>query len=69
MQDRPGQAEMKIIVDPETPDERLEALRAMLVEDILKDFDLTIRRVDHIETGLSGGKGYEAVISRVPARP
>lgn len=63
-QDRPGQAEMSIIVDPSTPQERIEALRAMLVSDILKDFELTIRPVDTIETGLCGGKTYEAVFSR-----
>ena len=66
VQDRPGQAEMTIAVDAAVPEDRIDDLRALLVGDVLKDFDLTIRRVDQIETQVASGKPFESVISRVP---
>lgn len=63
VQHEAGSAEMSIVVTPETPPEKLDELRAVLVREVFGDMDLTIRPVERLETGLETGKSFQLVVS------
>lgn len=67
VQHEAGSAEMSIVVTPETPPEKLDELRAVLVREVFGDMDLTIRPVERLETGLNTGKSFQSVVSFVVA--